>query len=156
MSILLNNDDVEAVLDTLTPAIKAFLAQFAKREDLAIRVLDPAYPNETVVLAKRDLGNTLLWEHNYAKIAMGKAEVCQRNKCDSEVVKIERPFCYKEGDPPFTGGVYVHGLVVACSGVEGYFDQMFARWIAASCRAIATHRLEKEVVAGGLDAIPKG
>lgn len=155
MSPLLHYDNVSTVVEALMPAIMTFLERIAKRPHLAIRVLDPASTNEPVLLYAKDIGDTDNWEYDYSGIAMGKAKLCLREKCDSEVVKNERPFRYQPGDPPFSGGVYVQGLVVACSGVEGYFDQMFACWIAAGCRAIATHRLEKEVIAKDLDAVPE-
>lgn len=154
MSALLTRDDVEAVVEDLTPAIEAFLLHHAKRTELALRVIDPASPSEAVVLYEKDFGYPPDWAHDYAGIAMGKAGVCLRCKCDSAVAVEQRPHALQPGDPPYAGGVYVEGLVVACSGVEGYFDQMIARWVAAACRAIATHRFQTEVVATGLDAVP--
>lgn len=156
MSVLLTRSDVEGVVRALRPSIELFLERFAKRQDLAILVLDPASANEPVPLYSLNLGNPDDWEYNYEYYAAGKAAVCLREKCDSDRVKSERPFRYQPGDPPYAGGVYVEGLVVACSGVEGYFDQMIAHWIAAGCRAIATHRFQKEVIDQDLDAIPVG
>lgn len=155
MSRLLSSLDVRNVVEVLLPSINLGLERFAKRMHLAIRVLNPDSPDHPVVLYELDLGNTSEWEYDYGDIAMRKANLCLREKCDTEVVKIQRPFRYRVDDPPFLGGVYVEGLVVACSGVEGYFDQMFAQWIAAGCRAIATHRFEIEVVAHDFDAIPE-
>ena len=154
MSILLTRKDVELVIKTLDPAIRSFLLTTAKRPALAIRVLDPASPDKPVVLYEEDFGTPHEWEYDFGSIALRKAIMCQREKCDSEVVINERPHCLREDDPPYAGGVYVQGLAIGCSGVEGYFDQMFARWIAAGCRAVATHRFETVIVAGNLSAIP--
>lgn len=154
MSRLLTNEYASSAVSSLYPAIYSFLANQAKREALAVVILDPASPKEPSVLYQYSFGDPNSWERDYMKLALGKAEVCLREKCDSGTVVTERPFCLQEGDPPFMGGVYVQGLVVACSGVEGYFDQMFARWIAAALRAISTHRLETEVVGKDLYAVP--
>jgi hypothetical protein len=131
----LTSADAQEVIDVLAPSINAALAAWGKRQHLAIVIHDPTDPNS--MLLEHGIGNPADWEHDYMKIAHAKAALCARHGCDSADVIDVTPFLLQEGDVVFPGGINRSGLVVACSGVQGYYDVMFAEWIAAALLAVA-------------------
>jgi len=151
MSRLLSGDDVVEIVEALLPGIDAFLRAFCKRHALAIVVLDPGEV-EAVELYHLHYGDQ--FENRFAQIASNKAGTSHRLKCDTAVAIEQKAHCLQPGDAPYPGGVYVEGLVVACSGVEADYDQMFARWIAAACRARSHQRFVKEVTEPEHDSVP--
>ncbi len=88
-----------------------------------------------------------LERHTYpiAKIALRKAEQSVRTGLPTSKLAPQ----YLLGDDTlYWGSVVVDGIVVACSGLKPYHDEMFAYWIATAIQAEAKSRYE-ELLAGG-------
>ncbi len=155
MSLLLTETIARRAVELVMPAIVwAMSTGLAKRTHLAIVILDPK-PNlaEPIRLYEEKLGEEEDWDHPYTDIAWGKAEVCWRNQCNSGEVRDHRPFAYQAVDPSFQGGVYMDGLVVACSGVDGYVDEMFSMWIALACLALCRQKMATQVLPTDADTV---
>ena len=136
---------VNEAFEMVRPHIAATLKSHAKREHLAVvvtatDVINPSSPNMT---AKVDMfliahfGDKSAWEHDYEHIAISKAEKSMRTgKNTAELA----PHYLLGRDTLFWGSVVLDDIVVACSGVESYYDEMFSMWIAAAVKALAKKR----------------
>lgn len=74
------------------------------------------------------------WNHNYTAIARNKAALLWRGH-DGRTDAMPHLLCV--GDTPYWGGVYRDGIVVACSGVQPWFDRMIAGIVADLCIGLA-------------------
>ena len=85
----------------------------------------------------------LLYEHSIGDIGSNPFDEIARNKAlqlwegRNDGRTDIAPHLLYPGDTPFWGGVKRHGFVVACSGVESWFDQMIAGMVADAIVALA-------------------
>ncbi len=79
-------------------------------------------------------GEKTEWEHDYESIALSKAEISVRTR--KATAELEPHYLLK-GDTVYWGSVVLDDIVVACSGVEPYYDEMFSMWIVAAIKAEA-------------------
>src|SRR5688572_17089605 len=133
MSYLLDEDRVKQAVSIVSPAISAMMAAGqVKRSVLAVFIVDPASilcrsgvrPLYSTVIGDKENG-----ERNYAELAERKARLAARTRMSTTEVRYHASHLYDGDDPPIEGGVYVDGLAIGCSGVEPWFDHMFAMWI---------------------------
>lgn len=110
-----------------------------KRGQLYIVVMDPCLTFgsgvrfEEAILAESGWGPA---EEKYQQVAFQKAEVSWRTGLPSLLVQQMYPHLLTHGNTKW-GGSWVHqGIVVACSGVEEYMDQLFSQIIAGTCAAL--------------------
>jgi len=126
-----------------------------KRDHLAIVILNPTIEYNRAmensvgepslpVLHQVEFGDSNNWEHPYLKIAQSKARVTWRTGFQRRDV-LNAPHLLREGDTPFYGSVIREGLVVAVSGVQPYFDEMIAGWVADTCIALTRHMANAEL-----------
>jgi hypothetical protein len=110
-----------------------------KDEDVRGQVIHnyPDYPINPVVLAERSFGDRSLWSADYKDVARCKAVQLWHGRNDGRTDIM--PHLLYSGDCPFWGGVKRDGIVVACSGVEPWFDRMIAGMVADMCIAGAYH-----------------
>lgn len=136
---------VNEAFEVVRPHIVATLKSHAKREHLAVVVtttqaIHPRNPDKT---AKEDMfliahfGDKGAWENDYEDIAISKAEKSIRTGRNSAELA---PHYLLDSDTVFWGSVVLDDIVVACSGVEPYYDEMFSMWIAATVKALAKKR----------------
>lgn len=100
----------------------------------------PNYPLEPCILYENSFGKPA-WERDYEDIAMCKALQLWQGR-NNGACNIQ-PHLLFPGDVPFYGGVAREGIVVACSGVQPWFDRMIAGMVADMCIAIAYDEWEK-------------
>ena len=81
-----------------------------------------------------NFGEKTEWEHDYEFIALSKAEISVRTR--KATAELE-PHYLLRGDTVYGESVVLDDIVVACSGVEPYYDEMFSMWIAAAIKAEA-------------------
>jgi len=92
----------------------------------------PVWPNNKYsvpyLLYEHSYGDGNEWTGKYDKIARGKALQLwhERNDDRTDIM----PHLLFPGDAIYYGGVKRHGIVVACSGVQEWFDKMIAGIIA--------------------------
>ena len=95
------------------------------------------YPNFTIrpcllLEISIDVGS---WSADYKGIAQCKALQLWHGRNDTRTDI--RPQLMFPGDAPYWGGVKRHGIVVACSGVQPWLDQMISGMVADICKALA-------------------
>lgn len=94
----------------------------------------PNYKIEPHALIERSC-RTELWTEDFREIAQCKALQLWHGRNDGGTDI--KPHLLFSGDTPFWGGVKRDGIVVACSGVEPWFDRMIASMTADVCIALA-------------------
>ncbi|MEX1027292.1 MAG: hypothetical protein WD049_04695 [Candidatus Paceibacterota bacterium] len=119
-----------------------------KRNTLHVVVLAPQklvegeYPNCSITpyIAGERSYYPEEWTHNFKDIARSKANQLWYGQNDGgcEI----QPHLLCSGDTPNWGGVKRKGIVVACSGVEPYFDRMISGMVADGCIAMARDNWE--------------
>lgn len=130
-------------IDLAIPSIeKAFELRLTSRNDLFARLGLRNCPDERsgmpdTVLAERSFGDRDAWAFPYDEIAVEKYYLSVRTGLDSRLVQLAHPLLLRRHDVIYWGSVVVGDLVVACSGVQPWFDEAFARTIAAFCQALA-------------------
>lgn len=97
----------------------------------------PNYPVRPIVLFEESFGNKEEWTADYDDIARCKAYKLWQGMNDGRTDIL--PHLMYSGDCPFWGGVKRDGIVVACSGVESYFDRMISGMVADMLIAGAYH-----------------
>jgi len=84
----------------------------------------PNYPVQPYALYQQSVGKKEKWEHPYDEIAMCKGLQLWTDRNDDRTALI--PHLLFSGDTPYWGGVKRRGIVVACSGVQPWFDKMIS------------------------------
>ena len=143
---ILNRALVQEAFDMLRPHIETFLQQHASQTNMsvvisAVEAINPNDANKSFkenCLLVTGFGDPDAWELDYERIALSKAEKSVRTGISSAVVE---PHYFREGDTPYWGSVALDGIVVGCSGVEGFYDEMFSMWIAAAIKALCKKRI---------------
>lgn len=142
-SYLLDESTALRAIALVEPLIRRTMqSRSVKRKDLHIVILDPT---DGLLLTEYSFGDSSRWEHPYHLIARSKALVAMRAKADSITVQTHMPWKYREDETPYGGGVYRDGIVVGVSGVQWYFDQMFAEMIAAALKAFCIEKMQAEL-----------
>jgi len=82
------------------------------------------------------------WNQNWGspqgffQIAQKKLDVAKREKLSTSVVVDTRPWCLKEGEFFYPGGVYRDGISVATSGAIGRTDEAISEIILSCIRLL--------------------
>ena len=126
------------------PSIEALFKK-TKRQELHIVIMDPRLkPWESsfkdAILYEDTIRNTDPWESPYDELARQKAEQAWRERQANVVLQTRHPSSLREGDIPFYGSFVYGNVVVACSGVEEWFDMLMSGWIALAFEQLAVHQ----------------
>ncbi len=128
---------VKLVLIVVLAAMKTVLL---KRKHLHIVILDPRMTRNNskmpVTLYEFSMGRKQDWAHKYDVYARAKARATWREELSTREIVTQYPHLLRAGDTTYFGSVYRHGFVVACSGVEEWFDEWVAGMIADTCYAL--------------------
>lgn len=118
----------------------------AKRNDLHIIVGN----SDGEVLATESMGNPDKWEYPYDLIAQSKFDITVRTGKPTRIVQQLTPELAGElGDTFYWGSWIDGGIVVACSGVQAYWDEAFCKVITAIIRAMVTEKQAIEMEEDG-------
>lgn len=136
---------IQNAIEMVRPMIALTLQHYAKREDLAVVVtaVEAIKPHDPKKSFQRNcylvtwFGDRDEWESDYMAYALSKAEKSVRTGMPT--AKLE-PQYLLSGDTVYWGSEVLDGIVVACSGVEAFFDEMFSMWIAAAIRALCKQK----------------
>lgn len=145
---------VKQAFDMVSPHIAQMLKDHARPQDTgaqsdlsvvvsATEVINPHNPDKSFkdnCLLVTEFGDKTTWEIDIESIALSKAEKSVRTGISS--VNVE-PHYFYEGDTPYWGSVVLDGIVVACSGVESHYDEMFAMWIASAIKALCKKQISE-------------
>lgn len=143
---IFNRELAQQAFDMLKPQIEDMLQKYASKTHMsvvisAVEAINPNDPQKSFkdnCILVTGFGDTNEWELDYEHIALSKAEKSVRTGLNSAIVE---PQYFYEGDTPYWGSFVLDGIVVGCSGVEGFYDEMFATWIAATIKAMCKKRV---------------
>lgn len=127
----------EAIQRVVLPLLESsgFEAFPFKRKMLHVVVLVPVRAGLPHLLCEYSVGRREDWPYEFDKIAQSKAGQLWNGRNDDRTDIM--PHLLFDGDAPFFGGVKRHGIVVACSGVQPWFDKMISGMVADMCIALA-------------------
>jgi len=151
MAYFVTTELVERAFRMAEPSIQLTLAETAKRVAGHLRVTARSYDKSRwVLLATRDYGSRAKWEHDYPGHATAKEAISQRTGKSTREVQLMHPEMLEAGDTVYYGSVVSPdgSIVVAFSGVEAWFDEMFASWVLTAILALIQHELERQRAAG--------
>ena len=155
MSYLLTYKVAERAVELVRPVISTAMKDgLVKRPHLHIVVVNPAIiPSndrvlfeQTAILYEASFGRKADWDHDYDEIARSKAFISWRTGLPTHVVQQTMRYLVSDGDTKFFGSAVLHGLVVAASGVQPWFDEWVSYMVAATCRALCIDVMQKEVI----------
>jgi hypothetical protein len=92
---------------------------------------------EEAILHEHAVGDTAKWDADYGAFARAKAKVAWKTGLDAHIVSQLKPHLLEQGDTVLSGGIVLDGIVVAVSGADPWYDELFAGTIAACLRAQA-------------------
>ncbi len=147
MSVYVSKRVAEFAIDLVQPSIEQTLRCAAKRNAGCIRVSTRRSDGSWVILAQRIFGQPReAWEHDYEGHATAKERMSQRTGLGSREVQCLHPEAIMPGDTVYFGSVVSAdgNIVVAYSGVEAFFDEMFAKWTLAAILALIEQKLEEQ------------
>lgn len=139
----------EQAFDLTKPAIMELLDTTAKRKHVHIVIMNHSvkpWDNKNFIDAiwwEHSICDGASWEHDYKAIARAKAEQMWRRGQDSAVISQIPSALLRPGDTFYYGSFNYYGVVVACSGVEPYFDMLISAWIAIAVQQLSQHYIEK-------------
>ena len=133
-------------VELVKPSIEELFKK-TNRKELHIVIMDPRLkPWEATfheaVLYEESIRN-LPWEKPFDDFARSKAEQAWREQRANIVTQTQHPSSLREGDLPFYGSFVYGNIVVACSGVEQWFDMLVSSWIALAFEQLTIHEFQK-------------
>ena len=148
---------VEAFKTFVLPGIRiAMEEESVERKHMHIVCLHPNTPYSEKaglpILFDYSIGNREDWEQwegkSYQDFAQAKARISWRTGLSSREVVMCKPHLLVKGDTILWGSVVFNGVIVAVSGVQPHFDEMFATMTAAAMIGEAS-RYANELQKGG-------
>ena len=157
VSFLLGVDKAKKAVDMVRPAILAAMESgLTKRKDLHIIIVNPGTRpgdvenGEDAILYEESFGDPSKWQHDYAAIDRAKAIASWRTSLPTHVLRETMPYLLvaseNGSDTPYYGSAVLHGMVVAASGVQPWFDEWISYMVAAACRAICIGVMQEEIL----------
>jgi len=132
-------------IELVKPSIEA-LFERTNRKELHIVIMDPRLkPWESdfnaAILYQESIRNSE-WEKPFDDFARNKAEQAWRDGQSNIVAQTRHPSSLREGDLPFYGSFVYGNVVVACSGVEQWFDLLVSGWVAVAFEQLMVHEFQ--------------
>jgi hypothetical protein len=129
------------------PSIEALFEQ-TNRKELHIVIMDPRLKPwesdfDAAILYEESIRSGKEWEKPFDEFAHNKAAQAWREMQANIVSATSHPSNLREGDLPFYGSFVYGNVVVACSGVEQWFDMLVSGWIALAFEQLMIHEYNK-------------
>ena len=139
-------DAARQAVELVKPSIQELFKR-TNRKELHIVIMDPrvrAWEAEfdEATLYQESIGNCDSWELPFDEYARNKAEQAWRDMQANIVTQTSHPSSLREGDLPFYGSFVYGNVVVACSGVEQWFDMLISGWIALAFEQLMVHEYQ--------------
>ena len=133
----------QQAVELVKPSIET-LFERTNRKELHIVIMDPRIRPwesefENAILYQESIRSAELWEHPFDDFARNKAEQAWRNSQANITLQTQHPSTLRDGDLPFYGSFVYGNIVVACSGVEQWFDMLISGWIALAFEQLMVH-----------------
>ena len=141
--MLQNKQLVMDAVELVKPSIER-LFERTNRKELHIVIMNPALKPwessfEDAILYEESLGSPNEWTIPFDELARKKALQAWREGTANINLQTAHPTSLREGDLLFYGSFVYGNIVVACSGVEQWFDMLVSGWIAVAVEQLAIH-----------------
>ncbi|KAB7886844.1 hypothetical protein [Poseidonibacter ostreae] len=135
-------DVAKQAVELVKPSINELFNK-TNRKELHIVIMDPRLKPweakfDEAILYEESIKNST-WEKPFDDFARSKAEQAWRENQANIVTQTQHPSSLREGDLPFYGSFVYGNIVVACSGVEQWFDMLVSSWIALAFEQLMIH-----------------
>lgn len=149
---------IEAV-NVVKPAIEQLFTK-TNRQELHIVVMNPQLkPWESsfddAILYECSLGSPESWTIPFDKLAKKKAQQAWRDGRANINHQTLHPSSLRKDDVLFYGSFVYGDIVVACSGVEQWFDMLVSSWIAMAFEQLTVHEYQTQKVQDPTNAYRK-
>ncbi|HEV8601328.1 MAG TPA: hypothetical protein VGQ87_01880 [Patescibacteria group bacterium] len=134
---IISAEKAQLAVQFLTPLVDALFSQgITKRRVLCVAVAlsDGSFFEHQFGDLPREQ-----WSNDYQLLAKDKAMLSNRTGLSTREIVTSKPALLHEGAVLYGGGVHMDGISVGASGVEWYYDEMFATMLASVIRAL-THK----------------
>lgn len=123
------------------------LFERTNRQQLHIIIMNPQLkPWETsfddAVLYETSLGTPESWSTPFDQLARKKAQQAWRESTSNIQLQTQHPASLREDDVLFYGSFVYGNIVVACSGVEQWYDMLISGWIALAIEQLTMHEYQ--------------
>ncbi|ASJ71231.1 hypothetical protein [Granulosicoccus antarcticus] len=137
---------VADAIDLVRPSID-LLFERTNRQELHIVVMNPRVKPweatfEESILYETSLGQPEKWTIKFDQLARQKARQAWRNQCANINSQLVHPASLQEDDLLFFGSFVYGDIVVACSGVEQWYDMLISGWIAVAIEQLMMHEYQ--------------
>lgn len=124
---------IEAI-NLVKPSIEELFKRTCRKE-LHIVVMNPQLKPweasfEEAILHEWTYGTPETWPAPFDELARSKASQAWRDSVPNMVHQTQHPSSLREGDALFYGSFVYGNIVVACSGVEPWYDMLISSWVA--------------------------
>lgn len=141
---------VADAVDLVLPAIER-LFERTNRKELHIVVMNPQVKPwevsfEDAVIFERSLGSPESWTIPFDQFARKKAQQAWRESTSNIQLQTQHPASLREGDILFYGSFVYGNVVVACSGVEQWYDMLISGWIAVAIEQLTMSEYQTQKV----------
>ena len=128
------------------PSIEALFDR-TNRKELHIVIMDPRIKPwessfDNAILYQESIRTADTWEKPFDELARNKAQQAWRDSQANIVAQTMHPSSLREGDIPFYGSFVYGNIVMACSGVEQWFDMLVSGWIALAFEQLMMHEFQ--------------
>ncbi|GAB2648202.1 hypothetical protein [Vibrio panuliri] len=133
-------------IDLVMPAISK-LFERTNRQELHIVIMDPRVKPweasfEEAILYQASLGNPNQWTTPFDDFARNKARQAWRSSTSNIVAQTLHTSSLSDDDLLFYGSFTYGDVVVACSGVQQWYDMLISGWIALAFEQICMNEYQ--------------
>jgi hypothetical protein len=134
----------------VTPSIEK-LFERTNRKELHIVIMDPRLKPwdakfQDAILYQTSLGSPESWTIPFDQFALKKAKQAWRDSSANINTQFLHPSSLEEDDILFYGSFVYGNVVVACSGVEQWYDMLVSGWIAVAIEQLAMHEYQSNKI----------
>ncbi|WP_368031496.1 hypothetical protein [Arcobacter sp. s6] len=140
-------DIAKQAVQLVKPSIEELFKR-TNRKELHIVIMDPRIKPweanfDDAILYEESIKNSE-WQLPFNEFARKKALQAWRERQANIVTQSMHPSSLREDDLPFYGSFVYGNIVVACSGVEQWFDMLISSWIAVAFEQLMIHELQQK------------
>lgn len=139
-------DIVADAIDLVRPSID-LLFKRTNRQEMHIVVMNPRLKPweatfEEAVLYETSLGDPENWTLPFDQMARQKARQAWRAQRANIQSQLVHPASLQEDDLLFFGSFVYGDIVVACSGVQQWYDMLVSGWVAVAIEQLTIHEYQ--------------
>lgn len=144
MAHMTHAEAAQQAIELVRPSIELLFEKTVRRE-LHIVVMDPRLkPWESgfddAILYQQSIRSGQAWDKPFDEFARNKAQQAWRQGQPNIIAQTQHPSSLRDGDLPFYGSFVYGNVIVACSGVEQWFDVLVSGWVAVAFEQLLVHQ----------------